>query len=196
MIRIVCSSCQKPISLDENKLPMREVTFPCPSCATTLTVDRRVLPVESAEQSPLEADGFGTRALITGVDHPALHQAAKSVGLSPVFAAAPNEAREYFLREYPPVVMLHPQQLTAPPLESMQPVIALSPADRRRGFIILVAEGIRTLDGNAAFLYGVNLVVAPKDLGAFPQIYREAYTYHERLYASMNSALRVMTAIS
>ena len=44
MIRIVCTSCQKPLSLDETKLPMKEVSFPCPVCKTKLMVDRRNLP--------------------------------------------------------------------------------------------------------------------------------------------------------
>ena len=55
------------------------------------------------------------------------------------------------------------------------------------------AANIETpLDGNAAFLYGVNLVVATKDLPAFSQIYRDAHTYHERLYASMNAVVKAM----
>ena len=142
----------------------------------------------------MQADdaGFGAKALLVGVDHPALRQAAQMVGYAPVYVATAAEGREYFLREYPPVIMLHPQQITPPPLEAMQPIIALSPADRRRGFLILISNNLRSLDGNAAFLYGVNLVVAPKDLAAFPQIFREAYTWHERLYASMNSAQRAM----
>ena len=137
--------------------------------------------------------GFGSKALIVGVDHPSLRQAAQMVGFAPVYVATAAEAREYFLREFPAVVMLHPQQITAPPLEAMQPIISLAPPDRRRSFLILVSSNLRTLDGNAAFLYGVNLVVAPKDLGAFPQIFHDAYTWHERLYASMNSVLRAMT---
>ena len=42
----------------------------------------------------------------------------------------------------------------------------------------------KTLDGNAAFLYGVNLIVSQKDLGSFQQIYRDASTYHDRLYGA------------
>ena len=87
------------------------------------------------------------------------------------------------MQEYPPVVMLNPAQVTPPPLADFAPIISLTPIDRRKAFFILFSENLRTLDGNAAFLYGVNLVVAPKDLGAFQQIYREAYGYHERLYA-------------
>ncbi|MGZ7040778.1 MAG: hypothetical protein ACXVH7_03195, partial [Thermoanaerobaculia bacterium] len=59
---------------------------------------------------------------------------------------------------------------------------------------VLFAENLRTLDGNAAFLYGVNLVVATKDVGSFPQIYRDAYGHHVRFYASMNAALKAANA--
>ena len=37
MIKITCTSCQKPLSLDESKLPMKEVSFPCPVCKTKIS---------------------------------------------------------------------------------------------------------------------------------------------------------------
>lgn len=43
MIRVVCHSCQKPLSLDETKLPEREISFPCPVCKTKISIDRRAL---------------------------------------------------------------------------------------------------------------------------------------------------------
>jgi hypothetical protein len=207
MIKIVCSSCQKPLSLDETKLPMKEVAFPCPVCKAKLTVDRRNLdtagaaapadPAVPAADTHADAhhdddDGFGSRAMIVGTDHPALRQAVKLIGFLPAYYATAAEAREFLMQEFPKVVLISPGQLTPPPLEAMQPVISLMPADRRRSFFVLVAEGLRTLDGNAAFLYGVNLVVAARDLGSFPQIYREAYSYHERLYAPMTSVLKAL----
>ena len=198
MIRIVCTSCQKPLSLDETKLPMKEFAFPCPVCKANLTVDRRKLesgaaPAPAPAEQPEEDDGrFAAKALLVGQDHPALRQAAKLIGFHPVHYATASEAREFFMQEFPQVVMIHPPQMTPPPLEAMQPIIALTPADRRKAFVILFADNLRTLDGNAAFLYGVNLVVAPKDLAAFPQIYRDAYTHHERLYAPMHSVLKQM----
>ena len=206
MMKIVCTSCQKPLSIDETKLPMKEVSFPCPVCKTKLTVDRRNLEGAAAAASHAESTavpaaveshdphdddhGFGAKAMIVGSDHPALRHAAKLIGFMPVHFATAAEAREYFMQEYPPVVMISPPQLTPPPLESMTAIIQLTPVDRRKSFFILLADGLRTLDGNAAFLYGVNLVVSPKDLGAFQQIYRDAHTYHERLYASMTSVLK------
>src|SRR5881397_2024136 len=101
MIKINCTSCQKPLSLDETKLPMKEVSFPCPVCKAKLTIDRRNLeaaapppqasaattpaPAPAAEPPPPagddhESEGFGSKALLIGNDHPALRQAAKLIG--------------------------------------------------------------------------------------------------------------------
>jgi len=96
-------------------------------------------------------------------------------------------AREYYMQEFPQVVILNPPQMSVPPIESMGPMISIVPADRRKSFFILVADNLRTFDGNAAFLYGVNLVVSKKDLGQFPQIYRDAHAAHERFYAGITS---------
>jgi hypothetical protein len=200
MIKIICTNCQKPLSLDETKLPMKEVTFPCPACKTKLAVDRRNLeagasPAAVDAGAPVSGDDdddFGLKAMLVGGDHPALRQAAKAIGYSTYYAPTPQQARDYFMQEFPPVVMLNPPQLTPPPLESMQPIISLTPGDRRKSFFILFSDNLRTLDGNAAFLYGVNLIVAPKDIGSFEKIYRDANTYHERLYASMTSVMKAL----
>src|SRR5882762_5318634 len=199
-MKITCTSCQKVLSLDETKLPMKPVLVPCPVCATKLPVDRRNLEMAGAAaaatdtSAPIheEDDGFGAKAMIVGNDHPALRQAAKLIGFMPIHIAAPAQARDYFMQEYPPVVMLNPAQVTPPPLADFAPIISLTPIDRRKAFFILFSDNLRTLDGNAAFLYGVNLVVAPKDLGAFQQIYKEAFGYHERLYAPLAAAVKAM----
>jgi uncharacterized protein YbaR (Trm112 family) len=202
MIKITCTNCHKPLSLDETKLPAdKEVAFPCPVCKTRLTVDRRNLgaappapEAAAAEEPENHENDFGEKAIIVGADLPAVRQAAKLVGFLPLHYAEPARAREFYMQETPQVVFIVPLQVTQPPLEAMAPIISLMPADRRRSFFILIADGLRTLDGNAAFLYGVNLVVAPKDLGQFPQIYRDAMAYHERFYASMSSVLRALHA--
>jgi hypothetical protein len=207
MIKITCTSCQKPLSLDETKLPMKEVSFPCPVCKAKLLVDRRNLPGEQAAAPAIERAGassagndddeneFGSKAFIVGSDNAALRQAAKLIGFLPVYFATAEQARDRFMQEPPTVVFLHPAQITPPPLDVMQPIIGLMPTERRKSFFILVADNLRTLDGNAAFLYGVNLVVAPKDLQSFTQIYKDAYGYHERLYTSMNSVQKVLETL-
>lgn len=203
-MKLTCTSCQKALSIDETKLPMREVSFPCPVCKAKLTVDRRSLESAGAPaaapaptpQSHLHddeddhANDFGEKALIVGKNDPEVRQASKLIGFLPVHHADPAAAREYYMQEFPHVVFIHPAQLTAPPLEALAPIISLAPVDRRKSFFILIADNLRTFDGNAAFLYGVNLVVATKDLGQFTEIYRDAHTAHDRLYASVNAVMR------
>ena len=215
MVKVTCTSCQKQLSLDETKLPMKEVSFPCPVCKAKLIVDRRKLEAgetslplaapppspaaaPSAAQASVDDDGaseshdddFGVKSFIVGNDSPAIRQAAKLIGTLPVHVATPEQARDRYMQDPPQVVFLNPSQMTAPPLEAMQPVVGVLPAERRKSFFVLVSDNLRTLDGNAAFLYGVNLVIATKDLGNFPQIYRDARGYHDRLYANMNSLLK------
>src|SRR5688500_13381140 len=198
MIRITCTNCQKPLSLDETKLPPREVAFPCPACKARITVDGKALTTAAAPAPPTRVaddddeheNEFGEKAIIVGADDPALRQAAKLIGFLPVFFAEPAKAREFYMQEFPQVVFIHPGQMTPPPLDAMAPIISLLPADRRKSFIVLVADNLRTLDGDAALLYGVNLVLSGKDLPEFLDIYRDAHNSHERLYASMNAVVR------
>jgi hypothetical protein len=124
------------------------VTFPCPACKTKLTVDRRKLESPAAAAArplpssapPEDDEGFGAKALIVGNDSPALRQAAKLIGFMPIHMATAQQARDYYMQEFPPVVILNPAQTTAPPLESIQPIIALAPNDRRKSFFILVSK--------------------------------------------------------
>lgn len=215
MIRIHCHACHRPILVDESKLPMREVIFPCPACKAALTVDRRnaqsaapapspgpatpappkpassPLPPQSSVPPPSEEesqaileDDLAAKALIVGVDSPAARQAAETLGFQAVHFPAVEACRDYFLHEYPSLVFLCPAHITRPPLEELAPMTNIGPADRRRSFFILLAEGLRTLDGNAAFFYNVNLVVASKDVGSIQQVYRDAEAHHRRMYHS------------
>ena len=200
MIRITCGACQKPISLDETRLPMQPVTFPCPACKTPVAFDRRTLPpAEAAASEPEppsslmeEEDHLGPKALIVGVDSPALRQAARDLGFQPVHFPSVEACRDFYLQEYPELVFLNPSQLTRPPLAEMQPVTSLSASDRRRAFFILVADGLKTFDGTVAFLYDVNLVVAAKDLPSIRRIYRDADEQHRKLYSAFRAAEKMV----
>lgn len=221
MIRIHCHACHRPILVDEAKLPMREVTFPCPACKAALTVDRRTAgqaaapapspaasvpappspgpapakpaatplapqssaPPDEESQAILE-DDLAAKALIAGVDSPAARQAAEALGFQAVHFPTVEACREYYLQDYPALVFLCPAHITRPPLEELAPMTNIGPSDRRRSFFILLADGLRTLDGNAAFFYNVNLVVASKDVGSIQQIYRDAEAHHRRMYHS------------
>jgi hypothetical protein len=188
------------MSIDEEKLPMREVSFPCPSCKARLTVDRRAFAPPPAASAPTATgepaalppdepmdDDLRAKALIVGTETPVLQKAAWSLGYQPLHFPTVEAARDFFVQEHPAVVFLSPSQLTQPPLEELQPILSVSPADRRKGFFILVAEQLKTFDGTAAFLYGVNLVVASRDLGAIRRIYNEAEAHHQKMYQTFRA---------
>ncbi len=213
MIKVICSACSKPLSIDETRLPMREVAFPCPVCKTKLTIDRRQVTPGSTVTAPLagapsagsppgspastspssgsdaEDSEFTNVALLVGEESDALRQAIRSIGFRPVHFKEAAVARDHFLREFPPVVFMAPAPITQPPMEALAPLTSIGPSDRRKAFFILVAENLKSMDGNAAFLYQVNLVVATKDLAALPRIFHEAERAHERLYNQMTSLL-------
>lgn len=191
-MKINCPSCQKQLSIDETKLPMKEVSFPCPVCKAKVNVDRRNLeasPVTAVGNGGDEAedDEFGEKGIIVGADSQALRAAIRSVGLTPMHFPSAEAARDFYLQEYPSIVILAPVQMAPPPLAEYAPLTSVSPIDRRKGFFILVADNLRTLDGNAAFLYNVNLVVSSKDLAQFSRIHRDADLFHKKLYQSLNA---------
>jgi predicted RNA-binding Zn-ribbon protein involved in translation (DUF1610 family) len=185
MVRLTCPSCSRPLSVDEAKLPMREVNFPCPSCGAAVRFDRRSVEAESSDPHPpglLPGEENGERAVVIGPESAPLREALQKSGFHPQFAADLAAARELLAREQTRLVVLAPGRLPPPPLQEMAPLLSMPPADRRRAFFVLTGEGVRTFDGNAAFLYGVDLVVAAKDLANFPAIYREADEQHRKLY--------------
>ncbi|HYU31832.1 MAG TPA: hypothetical protein VEW48_06690 [Thermoanaerobaculia bacterium] len=207
MIRITCGACQKPVSVDEARLPFQPVTFPCPGCKAPITIDRRTLAPAApsappAAPEPLAApapdlpeedeDHISAKALIVGADSPALRQAARDIGLQPVFFPTVEAGRDYYQEKFPTVVFLSPAQLTRPPLAEMQLLTSLPAADRRRGFFILVADGLKTLDGTVAFLYDVNLVIATRDLPSIRRIYHDADEEHQRFYSAFRTAEKVV----
>ena len=99
MIKIVCTSCQKPLSLDETKLPMKEVSFPCPVCKTKLSVDRRTLENPAAatpadvrkENRPTSA---ATEA-ITPRELPSPYCGTPGTNSTPVVAVGFNTFRQF-----------------------------------------------------------------------------------------------------
>ena len=195
MVKITCSSCGKQLQIDETKLPMKEVKFPCPHCKTNQFYDRSRVAGEAAADEAAVApavldddDDYGKpKALLVGREVPAIRDAVRSMGLVPLHFATAEEAREAYYRDHPRLVILCPQQMTPPPLVEIGAMTSVSPTDRRRGFYVLVADNLKTLDGNAAFLYGVNLVIATKDVGSFRKVYRDSHDFHEKLYEHFNT---------
>jgi len=191
VIKIVCHACGKPLHLDETKLPMKEVKFPCPQCKTMLSFNRqtfqgevpRIPSQDSIFASAPEVDILHrSTAFIVGGDVPGLNEEMRALGFTVQRYAGAQEAREQYYVEYPQLVLFIPAQMSMPPLPEMLPLTQIIPKDRRRSFFILAADGLKTLDGNAAFLYQVDMVIALKDIGSLHRAYREALQFRQGLY--------------
>ena len=106
-----------------------------------------------------------------------------------LFADAAS-ARERTLLEPPPLLVYVADAVTKPPYAPLEPLVSLPSRERRRTFAVLVAGNVKTLDGNLAFLYQVNLLLNRQHLQQAPGILYSALRSHQRLYKPFLAALR------
>ncbi len=64
----------------------------------------------------------------------------------------------------------------------MAPLTGLAPSLRRSLYLVLVADNLQTLDGTAAFMYQVNMILGKDDLSQFGAALYNGADYHRRLY--------------
>jgi hypothetical protein len=98
-------------------------------------------------------------------------------------------ARERALQDPPPLLIYVADAVTKPPFAPLEPLVGLPPRERRRSFFVLVAGNVKTLDGNLAFLYQVNLLLGRSHLSQAPGILYSALRAHQRLYRPFFAAL-------
>jgi len=91
-------------------------------------------------------------------------------------------ARERVLQEPPPLVIWVAGAVSKPPYAALDALAGLPPRERRAILLVLVAENVKTLDGNLAFLYGANLLLGKRHLQQAPAILYSALRTHQRLY--------------
>lgn len=58
---------------------------------------------------------------------------------------------------------------------------------RRRTFVVLLSSTYKTMDGNSAFLNGVNLIVNKADIDQFDSILQQAKSQFQQMYAPLRS---------
>src|SRR5215831_9867214 len=73
----------------------------------------------------------------------------------------------------------------------MREVTILRPAERRRIFFVCLSATKRSMDGHAAFLQSVNLVINNAELKEFPAMLDRALRDFNELYRDFNVALNV-----
>ncbi len=70
----------------------------------------------------------------------------------------------------------------------IQYVNSLTPAARRRTYVVLISSQLRTLDTYLAFANGVNLTVHPEDIASFQSVFERSIRDFNELYRPLNQA--------
>ena len=204
-----CPGCQAKVTVDKRKLlaaadaagesvppsaaaapaPAPTSSRPAAAAATNAAADRSSGPLVVTPESPLEMALPPGETLPPGFlvaeDAEAgtlLRRALEPYDciLEPFADAA--AARERALQEPPPLLVYVADAVTKPPYAPLEPLVTLPPRERRRTFAVLVAGNVKTLDGNLAFLYQVNLLLNRQHLAQAPAILYAALRSHQRLY--------------
>ena len=82
-----------------------------------------------------------------------------------------------------------------PPYEPIQPLTGLAPDIRRLTYLALVADNVKTLDGNEAFVHQVNVVIGKPDVAQFEASLYSGIDYHNRLYRGFLQAIERKNAV-
>lgn len=144
----------------------------------------RLIPLSAADQQLLEP--FPPVALVASLGlppAPELTELLQAIGMEEVrhFTDLP-EACEEALEAGVGILLIRVDKAAPPPFEALRPVYRLPADTRRRLFVALLAENVRSLDGQAAFYLQVNCVLSSQEMESFPTKLRRALVHHLRLY--------------
>jgi len=195
-MQITCSHCQRTLTLPDEKVPAQPFALTCPGCQARIQVDPAAVPgVGELQFEPLVAVRELDKELLD-----ALYPAAALVLLTPA-AAEPYEAglrllgmgeiqklddlaaaAEAVIDGDFAILLIVMDRATAPPCKALEPLYALPLPVRRRTFIALAAENVRSLDGQTAFYLQVHCLLSTREIAKFPVYLQRALLYHLRRY--------------
>ena len=172
---------------------------PAPPAAEADPPDLPAGPVIVASSAPadrrfpkLPDEATFPSGIILGEDDDAIgevQQTLAALGSEIERVSSADAARQMIINEQPDLCIYVGGQVLDPPYAAMEPLAGLPSSLRRKLYLILIADNLKTLDGNSAFLYEVNMVLTKQD---FPQLGAAIYSgidYHERLYRSYLQAV-------
>lgn len=213
-VKISCPHCSRSITIDAAKLPKQRASFSCPGCKGKVVVDpAEVLASIPAQEPEITAptasfeDGNGGAApvdlelppgatlppgVIIGNDASKIEKIQRVVEpFECKLEVLPDaeSARARSQQDVPPLIFCVVDNVEKPPVQELAPLTSMSPTDRRRTLLILVADNLPTLDGKTAFLNLVNVTVATKDIEKIPTAVYTALDYHNRLHRPLFAAL-------
>lgn len=201
-MRVDCEHCGKALQVPDDKVPDGAFTLTCPGCREKIRVDPA--PETATSAHDVEHDGelrslrghevelldsLSPVAFVAhleggeGGDHSALNAQLKTLGMKEIrhfgdLAQACERAEEAEAG----ILLVRMTKAPAPPCEPLEPIYKLPFKARRRTFVALVADNVRTLDGQVAFYLQVNCLVHGSELPRLAVPLRRALLHDLRLY--------------
>lgn len=199
------------------------MTVSCPGCREKILIEKAQLLKEAAAEvpSPLADSPAEPEAALSGATHatdprlpPNFSMPSECrlppgilVGEGPKAARFERELVVYgshfthandltsipLMEEVPPLLAVLVDSAAAAPLPMLEPLAQLPPAQRRRTYVVLVADNLKSLDGQQAFRYEVDLTVAAEDLDVAAQLVFLGLSHHEKIYSAFRRAEEALT---
>ncbi len=222
---VSCPHCAKPSRLDADKLPDQPAVFPCPHCKGRVVVDKSKHPTTQPPATPpstsppsvatnsppavepaipdrrfaaLPTDAILPSGIIVGQDQSAVDEicaALAALGSEVEHVASPDLARQMIIEESPELCIVVANTIDATPHPPMATLTRLRPSFRRRLYLVLIGDNVKSGDGNAAFMHEVNLVLAMQDLSQLGAAIYNGVAYHNRLYGPYLEAIETKGTI-
>jgi predicted Zn finger-like uncharacterized protein len=217
-VQVQCSQCATPIRIDDAKVPDRPFKLKCPRCQAVLSLPGRApsppeapaaenpaAPPAPRVQEPLGPEALAREerlreghndaivALPTPV--PLLEQALHKLGFNVDTAEDIEEGTRLLEQGVYEVAVTSPGFAEPGRPEALaQRILRLSPDTRRRVFVILVGDQLRTGDGTQAWTLQADLVINPADAARSENFIRSTMAEKKRLYQAFLDARRRLDA--
>ncbi len=200
-MEIVCQHCQTRLTIPDDKIPEgKKASFLCPKCRKRIHIDTsETASIDTFEQdvSEEEFEFFGENAATAlictgpkGADE-TLNTTLNNLGYFTTSTKVAKKAiasMKYHLFDI--IVIFDDFDRNEKGFSRL--LDAVSRFDmilRRRTFVMVVSETLRTLDELAAFRLSVNLVVNKNNLNDIEKILVRGINENEKFYAVFNDAL-------
>ncbi len=188
-----CPACQKRFEVTDSTAGQRVVSADIAGSAdiaasADVLEHRRVsdpppklTPAEKALLASVAPNAYLvelTDSPATGIDSGLAHLGMQDVRRFDTLDEAVDSLRETEAG----ILLIRMGKASPPPCEPLQPLERLSYDVRRRTFVVLMADNVRSLDGQLAFYLQVNCLVASQDSARLAALVRRALLHHLRLY--------------
>ncbi len=217
-MEIQCENCQAKFNIPDEKIPKgQRVVIPCPKCKNKMTIDtrypeqynqtqeveQRPEPEQTAadagydygEDSALEFFEEGVKIALLILDDRAeaekVEKAVEELGYKYVSPKTNREAISKMRFHQFDLIILSDgfegiEFEQSPILHYLNP---LSMAVRRKIFLVLIGDNLKTMDNMMAYSMSANVVVNRKDLDKLPAVLKKAVSENERFYKVFRDVL-------